>query len=162
MTIGDVLRHMINHMRFYQHVTSGFSCIVTVWCRQAMSHTKLDGPIWASEPKADNCLWRCVTGLNDAFSLPALLVHVPHHVIAACRCWLHMLSLQSRITQADRDKFKWSSAGNTKITRKDGKITNVSCGLIIMIPGMYNHFAVMLIMSFVFFAVLIPFVFLHT
>lgn len=44
-------------------------------------------------------------------------------------CWLHMLSLQARITRDDRNKHEWSSNGNTKISRAgDGRIKSVSGG----------------------------------
>ena len=36
--------------------------------------------------------------------------------------WLHCFSLQSRITKADREKHQWSSEGNTKVKKKDGKV----------------------------------------
>ncbi|CAL1157826.1 unnamed protein product [Cladocopium goreaui] len=44
-------------------------------------------------------------------------------------CWAHMLSLQARLTKADREEHRWSSAGNTKVTRnRQGKVKNVSGG----------------------------------
>lgn len=43
-----------------------------------------------------------------------------------------MLSLQARLTKADREEHRWSSAGNTKVTRnRQGKVTNVSFGFTI-------------------------------
>lgn len=43
-----------------------------------------------------------------------------------------MLSLQARLTKADREEHRWSSAGNTKVTRnRQGKVKNVSFGFTI-------------------------------
>eukprot|EP00435_Cladocopium_sp_Y103_P009176 s4821_g2.t1 len=50
-------------------------------------------------------------------------------VVFGNACWIHMLGLYARITQRDRERHQWNSAGNTKITRtRSGKISNVSGG----------------------------------
>ena len=37
------------------------------------------------------------------------------------RPYAHLFSLQSHITRADRERFKWNSAGNTISKTRDGK-----------------------------------------
>lgn len=38
------------------------------------------------------------------------------------RPWIHQFSIQNRVTSADREKFNWSSKGNTKFSKsKSGR-----------------------------------------
>ena len=51
------------------------------------------------------------------------------HSVDNPRPWTNLFSLQSHIRRADRERFNWTSEGNTKITRTNsGRIKNVSHG----------------------------------
>ena len=107
--------------------------------------TKLDGTIWASFIEEEYGIWNhrgwveqhdrvwnnhiCAHWVWGTSSLWEWTQFIIEYV---CRCWAHMLSLQARLTKADREEHRWSSAGNTKVTRnRQGKVTNVSFGFTI-------------------------------
>jgi len=71
------------------------------------------------------------------------MLHLPS-IPELLRPWLHMISVQSKVTEQDRQKFKWNSSGVVKKTIKKvkGKKDHVNVSLSIIgfsLEQSYKH-----------------------